>query len=447
MDDLDDGFGHDSSSCASDIERPRRRRKKKKKGDVKLSLKCKWCNSEQCQIVHEHHRPDVPLILPFQNANEVSQDNSFTPAFTDNFSSTTQRGKGSHTSPETLKMPAKSTFWPKMDDSYPGNLQREQPTFLNKGTTKGDKYTLVVVINNTIQKLTVDSGSFLSVCSKKKAKELGLKLDKIESISARAATGSLNIQHSALVTLDFGVVKANSIFSICDHPLYNDDLILLGSNALKELGITANFETEMIYIKDTFPVQMFSNKSSIEQHISQIKKEFISLSAIQVKPNENILLPARSEKTVEITVSRLEAIQLENTYTYFSSDICNLQGISTPDQVIDDKFPWKDEALKLRVVNHTSNDKLLTRNSVLGELKPLISPTLARKLGDDQLSVALVVDPVSREEAECEINFIDAIFETLNENENGIFPIGDKAIGVPVIVLMTVKLITLLRKF
>ena len=113
---------------------------------------------------------------------------------------------------------------------------------LDSKATKGDKYTVVAIINNTVQKVTVDSGSFLSLISLKKSKELGLKINRVHDIPAKAATGSLILNHSALVTLDFGVVKVNTVMAVCDHSEYNEDLILLGSNGF-------SFEKSLLALK------------------------------------------------------------------------------------------------------------------------------------------------------------------------------------------------------
>ena len=170
------------------------------------------------------------------------------------------------------------------------------------------------------------------------ALKLGLKIYKCGEISARAATGPLTFNESAVVTLDFGVVKANSVFVVCSHPMYAEDLILLGSSALKSLGIVADFENDMIYIKNMFPVKLFDDKQTAEQHILQMKREFVSLSAIKVKPNQNILIPAQSETFVDIQMSKFESAQLNGTYTFFTSDNCQLDGVTSPDMVIDNSL-------------------------------------------------------------------------------------------------------------
>ena len=64
--------------------------------------------------------------------------------------------------------------------------------------------------------------------------------------------------------------------------MFAENLILLGSNALKDLGVVADFENDVIFIKNTFPVKLFTNKLSAEEHIMQMKRDFISLSARKV---------------------------------------------------------------------------------------------------------------------------------------------------------------------
>ena len=206
--------------------------------------------------------------MPLQNDKDVSCS-SFTPAFGDFDNFLPCKNPSTRSNP-CIKMPAESRHWPKVDDTFPSNLQREQPQFLSKGSTKGDKYQLIIIINNSIQKLTADSGAYLSVMHKKKAIELGLRLFDVPEIAARAASGPLSMNQSAVATIDYGVVVANTTFAICDLDSYSPDLILLGSNALKDLGMVANFETNMVHIKQKYPIRMYTNRESAEQHIMQI---------------------------------------------------------------------------------------------------------------------------------------------------------------------------------
>ena len=70
------------------------------------------------------------------------------------------------------------------------------------------------------------------------------------------------MNESALATLDFGVVKANCNFAVCSHPMYADNLILLGSSALKDLSIVADFENDVIFIKNTYPVKLLTVRTN-----------------------------------------------------------------------------------------------------------------------------------------------------------------------------------------
>ena len=251
---------------------------------------------------------------------------------------------------------------------------------------------------------------------KKKAIELGLRLYDVPEIAARAASGPMSMNQSAVATIDYGVVVANTIFAICDLDSFSPDLILLGSNALRDLGMIANFETNMVYIKQKYPIRMYTNRESAEQHIMQIKREFISLSAIEVKTEKNILVPSHSEKSVDISMSRLESVQLENTFTFFTSDGYLLNGPITADQVIDESFPWRSQAFKIKLVNNTDKDKLVLKGSVLGVLRPLASRALAQKLGDEQLSDVHVLEPITGDigniDADEEV-FLNTMFDDL----------------------------------
>ena len=97
-----------------------------------------------------------------------------------------------------------------------------------------------------------------------------------------------------------------------------------------------------------------------------------------------------------------------------------------PDMVIDDTFPWHTQPLRIRLTNNTRNDKLLTKNTVIGTLKPLVSPALAKKLSDSQLSdvhiIKLPDDDTQQEEL-----FINSLIENLHGNEEDLLnALGDK---------------------
>ena len=173
---------------------------------------------------------------------------------------------------------------------------------------------------------------------------------------------------------------------------------------------------------------MYTNKESAEQHIMQIKREFISLSAIKVKTDKNILVPSRGEMSVDISMSRLESVQLENTFTYFTSDGYLQNSLQCPDQVIDESFPWRSQPFKVKVINNTDKDQLVLRGSVLGVLRPLASRALAQKLGDDQLSNVHVLEPITGSKDGTDPDeevFLNAIFDDMLGTDD-VNAIGDK---------------------
>ena len=293
-----------------------------------------------------------------------------------------------------LRMPSQSVHWPNVDNNYPHNRQREQPVICGSDTVKGDRYNLVAIINNSVQKVTVDSGAFLSVMSKKLATNLGLKIFKVPKITGKAATGPIDFEESTCCSLDFGIIKVRVMFAVTSHPMYTENLILLGSNALKDLNIVADFEAETIYIMKMYPVKLFTNKQSIEQHIKQIKEEFVCLSAVEVIASENIWVPAFSETFFDIQMNQYDTTQLQNAFSYFTSEKCKLNGIECPDMVIEDTFPWDHEPLRVRLINNDSMDRLVIKGSVIGLIKPLLSKALAKKLSHEQLSQIQVLESV-----------------------------------------------------
>ena len=332
----------------------------------------------------------------------------------------------SHTPPSassshTIRIPSLSSNWPQLDDNYPQNRQRVQPEINTNKTIKGDKYSLVAIINDTVQKIQVDSGAFMSVISKKLATDLNLETHKINRIEAKAATGPLNFDESALVTLDMGVVKCNAIFAIASHPGYPKDMILMGSNFLKDAGVVADFSTETIYLRGTYPVKMFTDKSSTEQHIEQIKRDFVCLSAVEIKARTNIFVRSKSETMLDHRVSRMEATQLSDVLVYFTPSK-NLN-IHSPDQVIESTFPWHNRDMTIRLVNSSNEDKLIMKGTKIGSLKPLMSQALADKLNDGMLAEIHVLQPV---DTDCSDKELINMIMNIDENESLINAIGDK---------------------
>ena len=87
----------------------------------------------------------------------------------------------------------------------------------------------------------------------------------------------------------------------------------------------------------------------------QMKRDFVSLSAIKVKLRENVLIPAHTTTLLDITLSQMETAQLNGTYTFFTADNCQLDGITSPDMVIDSTFPWLTDCGLLFPNTYNSN--------------------------------------------------------------------------------------------
>ena len=68
---------------------------------------------------------------------------------------------------------------------------------------------------------------------------------------------------------------------------------------------------------------------------------------------------------MDIQMSSVESAQLNGTFTFFTSDNCQLDGVKSPDMVIDDSFPWQTEPFRVKLINGTNSDKLIFKNSIV----------------------------------------------------------------------------------
>ena len=400
-------------------------KRKSRKSSSKVVRKCKQCDSSHCELAHSG--PDVL---------QMDRDSTFTPAFQDLLDSPIIAPVGpkkeaklpSHDAPSQpeLKIPAQSKHWPKTGSQYPESKQREQPVIKGDNAVKGDRYTIVGIINGAPLSLVIDSGAFLSIVSKPLVQKLNLKTFKVPKITGRAATGPIEFEESCVLNIDVGIVKFNVVAVVATHPQYSKDLILLGSNFLKDLGVVADFTTNTAFIKNKFPVRMYTNSDSIEKHIKEIKKEFMSFSAIELRAPRNILIPANDSVTINIRVTSLEAAQLEGTMTYACSDKCPLGTVSSPDMVIDEDFSWRYSPLKLKLVNDGNDDQLIMRNTIVSVLKPLTSRALARKLGDDMVTDFHILETMDDDDNEEEEVMINALLDGMDVLDGEVNALGDK---------------------
>ena len=179
---------------------------------------------------------------------------------------------------------------------------------------------------------------------------------------------------------------------------------------LKDLSVVADFDKGVAYINKSSrcPVRMYECSQSAQEHITSIKRDLMSLSAIEVMTNRSVTVPAGSTKSVDIRMSSLEAAQLEETYTFFTQDGCSCL-VKAPDMVIKDDFPWSTEALRITLVNEGPTVILVPRGSVLGRLKPLVSKALAAKLNLPKTEEIHLLGPIGDVDPEEEENFLNSI--------------------------------------
>ena len=242
--------------------------------------------------------------------------------------------------------------WPIRHDD---NQIREQPHFQAK-KGEGARYSVVIIINNTILDAQIDSGSFASCMSKRMAQKLGLHVKESEPIWAKTASGRTQFCHTTHAQTDFGTFSADITYSIATDESW--DILLIGSSTLEALKANINFEKSIMRIMGAFTVRMFQGPVESRKYMMTIKTTQISLSAIKLQNDKLIRLPPNSKTEVTLFVERLEAVALENTYTFFEGKQLT-NGVRSADLLIDAKFPWRTKPLRLNINNYSEEHKII----------------------------------------------------------------------------------------
>ena len=127
----------------------------------------------------------------------------------------------------------------------------------------------------------------------------------------------MRITKGAYADVDMGILVVRLFLSVIPEGQgFPPNLILLGSNSLKALKIVTDFDKKEMLLFGTYPVPMFTNDTSIQEHVENIKEAYVSLSAIKVKFDTAIVIPAKVTKQIEIKVSPLQAIALSDTHSF-----------------------------------------------------------------------------------------------------------------------------------
>ena len=170
------------------------------------------------------------------------------------------------------------------------------------------------------------------------------------------------------------------VFSVIDDCRYSDDVVLLGSNALKSLNAVCDFTTDTMYIDSIFPIRMYTDGDDIENKKDQIESDYLGLRGIEVKFDRSIIIPANGSKCINIRLPKNEARCMRHSYVFFTKGHVPYKGLMVPDMIIDKEFPWHKNSIEVSLTNNTSRILHLQKGETIAVLKPMTSRSLTKKL-------------------------------------------------------------------
>ena len=359
--------------------------------DVKIRAICRQCHSTSCETFKQS------LTMLSIDKTECNPVKSY------KHQSLTPLGKQ-----KSIRNLWETHKWPRRIE----NTQiREQPFFRAK-KSEGARYSAVIVINNTILDAQVDTGSFASCMSRRLAQSLGLPITKSEPIWAKTASGRTQFCHTTHAQTDFGTFSADVTYSIATDESW--DILLIGASTLEALKANINFEKSTMKIMGAFNVKLFQGPVESRKYMMTIKATQISLSAIEVYNKKLIRLPPKSRIEANLFVERLQAVALENTYSFFEGRPLT-EDVRSTDLLIDAEFAWRTKPLEIGIINDTNEHKIIFPGSLLGTLKPVVSPALAKKLRKYGIQDSIHIPP-ELPDLEEDIHFM-AILKKIDEVE------------------------------
>merc|ERR1739838_65011 len=126
---------------------------------------------------------------------------------------------------------------------------------------------------------TIDCGSFTSCISMEMHRKLGKKSKRIEPMKVESAKGKLQIKEKIWLKVNFGKYTAKIPFSIIDDPNYQSNLIIIGSDFLKQTDCTIKLAQKSLWIEDKYHVRFYTDKKQITYKLEQIKNAMTKQTA------------------------------------------------------------------------------------------------------------------------------------------------------------------------
>ena len=116
-------------------------------------------------------------------------------------------------------------------------------------------------------------------------KKLGKRSKRVEPIKVESAKGKLQIKEKIWLKVNFGTYTAKIPFSIIDDPNYQSNLIIIGSDFLKQTDCTIKLAQKSLWIEDKYHVQLYTEKKKMTQKLERIKSTLTNYT--EEKSGEN----------------------------------------------------------------------------------------------------------------------------------------------------------------
>ena len=205
--------------------------------------------------------------------------------------------------------------WDRIGETWPLNLEKEQPTVKTIGQLIGPKYRLICSMNAKLVVMTLDTGAFGNVIHKKMARRLGLHMVPAETVTARSGGGLVETNKVTTVMVDFGSCRVKLIFYVVEAETYRENLIILGAPGMEVLKLNMDIGNKIMLIHGKFPVRIYTDMDeALEEKMSRIQEEYVSFTQTEVRTQEIIVIPQYSAKIVNVEMSQMDARKLDDTY-------------------------------------------------------------------------------------------------------------------------------------
>ena len=330
---------------------------------------CTQCQASDCEKV------DKNLVLPIRTP--PSDKDWHPPQKEKRWASKTPTRKGRRGSP--LRNVIESDKWSM--DSYNRDT-RVMPQITVPETSKGSKFKLVACIKDTILEAMIDSGSYTSLMHERQASRIGLTLVEMKPIKAKAATSQIILRKNAAAKLDLGTCSVPVVFSIISSELWDEEMVLIGSEALANWEAQVNFKDSFMTLKGLYKVNLFIEPKDSKRYIEELKDAYVTLQAETIRAPDEIVVKRNSTCHTPIKLHSRKTLSLDNTYVFFQGN--EIKEIHPKDMILGPKFNWETDPLFIHIVNGTKTTVIIPKSCKLGELKVIVSKTVTEKLNSQR---------------------------------------------------------------